>query len=864
MAASGRLHSLGAGLDLSFQTDASGVYVFPGLHRGHYRVEVSRNGFATQSVLVNVQSNAPASAMVTMALAAQAARVDVVAATPLPGTDLALDEIAAPVQTATARDIQQSGSLDLAALLNRRLAGVNINENQENPFQPDVNYRGYTASPLLGTPEGISVYMDGVRQNQPFGDIVAWDLIPKVAISEMALMPGSNPLFGLNTLGGAISIQTKDGVSQPGVTLQVSGGSFGRRAGEAEYGGSNSKGLSWYMAGNLFREDGWRQFSPSEVRQAFGKLGWTHGKSAIFASFGYADNWLTGNGLQDSRFLAQNYSSVYSIPDATWNRSPSVNLSVKHAATSNLTFSGNAYFRYIRADTTNGDINDDSFDQSLYNLSAGDIAALTAAGYKNFPTTGNSTTQPFPSLRCIAQGLEFDEPSEKCTGIITNTFDKQNNYGLSGQLSWLVKHNHFTAGAAWDRSSIIFQQASQFGYLNPDRVTITPINSFADGSTNQDGVPVDTRVDLRGLTNTASLYATDTLTVGKSLAFTFSGRYNHTSIDNADRLPIDPTGGRGSLNGNYTFDRFNPAVGVTYTPSRFAGVYFSYSEASRAPTAIELGCADPTEPCNLPNALVSDPPLKQVVTRTFEAGVRSAQENNFRWSAGWFRAENYNDLLFVASEQTGFGYFTNFGQTRRQGAEVNVNARVKKFVLGGNYTYLQATYQSTQTVDGGSNSTNDGGAGLDGNITVQPGDYIPQIPKNIFKAYADYQPFKKLTIDLDFIAVGRSFARGNENNLDQPDGVYYLGPGFSPGYGVLNLGAHYQLQKRVQLFVQIDNVLDHHYYTAAQLGSSPFDNSGNFVGRPFPGSGDDYPIRTSTFYAPGAPIGAWGGIRVTF
>src|SRR5271154_6166756 len=440
---------------------------------------------------------------------------------------------------------------------------------------------------------------------------------------------------------------------------------------------------------------------------------------------------MTGNGLQDFRFLEQDYRSVYSIPDITWNHSPSINLSLRHNATSNLTFSGNAYFRYIRADTTNGDINSESFDESLYNLSAGDIAALTAAGYKGFPTTGNATTEPFPSWRCIAQGLEHDETIEKCTGIITNTFTKQNNYGLSGQASWLVSHNHVTVGAGWDRSSMTYQQGSQFGYLNPDRITVTPINAFADGTTNQDGVPVDTRVNLHGLINTFSLYATDTINVGKSLAFTVSGRYNRTPIDNVDRLPPAPVAGaRGSLDGQYVFERFNPAAGLTYTPSRFANVYFSYSEASRAPTAIELGCADPNEPCNLPNALVSDPPLKQVVTRTFDAGVRSSSESKLRWSAGWFRGENYNDLLFVASEQTGFGYFTNFGQTRRQGAEVSLSGKIQRMTLGGNYTFLNATYQSPQTVDGGSNSSNDGGTGLDGNIAIQPGDRIPLIPQN--------------------------------------------------------------------------------------------------------------------------------------
>jgi outer membrane receptor protein involved in Fe transport len=94
--------------------------------------------------------------------------------------------------------------------------------------------------------------------------------------------------------------------------------------------------------------------------------------------------------------------------------------------------------------------------------------------------------------------------------------------------------------------------------------------------------------------------------------------------------------------------------------------------------------------------------------------------------------------------------------------------------------------------------------------------------------------------------------------------VYYLGQGFSPGYGVLNLGAHYQLFKRVQFFVQINNLLDHHYYTAAQLGPTPYDNAGNFIARPFPSVAGDFQIRNTTFFAPGAPIGVWGGMRFRF
>src|SRR5580704_17557770 len=212
MEVSAKLESLPSGTTRSFRTDAQGTYTLVRLPYGRYRLEVSKDGFATQSALIDVQSGTPVSRAFTMALRTQTSKVDVVATTPLAGTDLAPYQIAGPIQTATAADIENSGGLDLADFMSRRLNGVYLNEMQANPFQPDVNFRGYTASPLLGTPEGISVYVDGVRQNQPFGDVVSWDLIPKDSISEMELMPGSDPVFGLNALGGAVSVQTKDGV----------------------------------------------------------------------------------------------------------------------------------------------------------------------------------------------------------------------------------------------------------------------------------------------------------------------------------------------------------------------------------------------------------------------------------------------------------------------------------------------------------------------------------------------------------------------------------------------------------------------------------------------------------------------------
>jgi SAM-dependent methyltransferase len=294
----------------------------------------------------------------------------------------------APVQTATAREIEASAAVNLADFLNRRIDGVYVNEVQGNPFQPDVNYRGYTASPLLGTPQGLSFYMDGVRLNQPFGDVVSWDLIPRIAISEISLIPGSNPVFGLNTLGGALSMETKDGRRDSGATIQVSGGSFGRKTAELEYGGSNSKGLSWFGATSLFLEDGWRTASPSNVRQFFGKLGWQGGNTALGLTVSYANNSLTGNGLQDQRLLANDFASVYTIPDQTANRSPFLSLNGRRSIRPALSLAANAYYRYIRTATLNGDINEDSLKRLTANLRAAGVeprASIVTADMRKLP-----------------------------------------------------------------------------------------------------------------------------------------------------------------------------------------------------------------------------------------------------------------------------------------------------------------------------------------------------------------------------------------------------------------------------------------------------------------------------------------------
>ena len=804
-------------------------------------------------------------------------RVEVIAISPLAGLGVPKDQVPANVQTTTAADIERRGALDLMSQLLRTLGSVSINETQGNPFQPDLNFRGFSASPLLGMPQGLSVYLDGMRMNQPFGDVVSWDLIPRAAIANVTLMPGSNPMFGLNTLGGALAVQTKDGRNNPGSSVQITGGSNQRASAEFETGGSQPGGLNWFVTGNRFHEKGWRAASPSDVSQLFAKLGGKTSGTDWSLSTAWADNDLTGNGLQEQGALARDYRSSYTIPDQTRNRAALLNLAASHRVDSAWVLSGNAYVRQISTHVFNGDINDEALTESVYQPSAGERAALAAAGYSGYPASGaTAANTPFPRWRCIANALLNDEPSEKCNGLINRTQTRQRNAGFALQAALQTTAvgiaQQLLVGAAFDSSRVNFSQSTQFGYLNADR-SVTPVTgpgAFADGTQSSESA-FDARVALRSRSQTSSVYASNTLALNPLTHLTLAGRYNRNTVDNTDG--IMPGGGTGSLDGRYTFAHFNPAVGLTFAPSKSLTVYGGINQGTRAPTAVELGCADPASPCKLPNAFAGDPPLKQVVTTSVEAGARGTTGGTTRhsagsvaWNLGLFRADNRDDLLFVADKASGYGYFKNFGKTRRQGLEAGLSVKAAAdWTLGVNLSLLDATYRSAEVVGGAGNSSNeaaaDGFSGVQGTINIKPGDRIPLLPRQQLKLFADWDVTAQWRIGADMNAFGGSTARGNENGQHQPDGTFYTGPGRSAGYAVLNMNVDYKPTQRLKFFLNVSNVLDRRYSSAAQLGANGFDATGNFLARPLPRDANgDYPLPHSTFFAPGAPRAAWVGL----
>lgn len=718
-------------------------------------------------------------------------KIEVVGVTPLSSLGVPINQVPSNVQVAKAKDIQDQHGLSIADYMSQNMAGVNINEAQNNPYQPDVNFRGFTASPLVGTPQGLSVYQDGVRVNEPFGDTVNWDLIPQNAISSIALMPGSNPLFGLNTLGGAVSVQTKSGEHNPGGGIQLSGGSWGRKAVEGEYGGKLDNGVSYFFAGNKFKEDGWRDASPSDVLQGFAKLGWSNDKTDVDVSFTGADNELTGNGYQAQSMLQTlGRQSIYTKPDITKNKLAFINAKVSTWLSDEFLFTSNAYYRKNRTSSYNGDLNG------------------------NWAIIGDKE------------------------GVINQGKTSQKSYGLGAQLTWVTEKNQLTAGASADLARIGFEQTSQ---LFSTFDTARGLGGTLD--------PANTDVLLNGRSRTWSVFATDTYNVTSKLALTASGRYNNTRINNED---LQLASGPGSLSGAATYQRFNPALGFTYSFVPELNVYAGYNEGNRAPSIVEMGCSDPAVPCNLPNAMAGDPPtLNQVVAKTFEGGVRGKLGKTANWSMSAYHATNSDDLQFIAANTAGTGYFKNVGDTRRVGLDLSLSAVTGDFRWSAGYSFIKATYESTFDIASNVNSSNIGGV-----ITVNPGDNIPGIPKHQFKFRTEWRAMPTWTIGATAVLFADQYARGNENNQHQADSATYFGSGKIGGYGVLNLDTRYTLANTGwQVFAKVNNVFDRDYYTSAMLGTNGFTANGAFAN----GTGAN-----ETFLAPGAPRAGWVGLRYDF
>jgi len=791
--------------------------------------------------------------------------VSVIEITPTRGVGIDRNRVAGNVQTADSRALEQSQAFDLTDFLNRRLGSVSINSAQNNPLQGDLQFRGFTASPLLGLPQGLAIYQDGARINEPLGDAVNWDLIPRSAIEGVSLIGGSNPLFGLNTLGGALTLDMKNGFTAEEKKLEVYGGSHQRVSVSLEAGG-NDDTYGYYANVNYFDESGWRDLSDSNALNIYGSVSFRNEDSSLDLSAQYGKSDLRGNGPSPLGLLAVDREAVFTAPDITENNMHMLSLEGTHMFDPDIQLSGNAFYRGNKTNSFNGDASEyEVCELGVPTLIEGlNDEGLEALGLQSADVCSGQFAlidllEDFLNLTAVGLGrpAEFSlgDLTDDLSGsdvladeAINNSSDRdQDSFGANLQLTFLHKlfehENHLVIGLGYLRGTSLFNARVELARLDPLTRSTEGLGtgSFVDNQA--------TNVDTA--TTSWSAYFTNTVDLSERFSLTFSGRYNDTDV----RIR-DVSGSRPELNGDHGFARFNPAVGVTYRHTSALNFYASYSESSRAPTPIELSCnegvfdiaralavsagEDPDDidlECRLPNAFLADPPLAQVVAKTAEAGIRGVIGST-NYHLGYFQTVSNNDIIFQTTGRT-TGLFANVEQTERRGFESTFYGNWHNLEWFAAYSYIDASFGDDFLVL----SPNHQFANSAGQIAVSDGDRIPGIANHQLKLGGDYQ-----FADSDWSAGGELLFSGEQNlRGDESNQLPAI-----DAHSVVNLRAQYQAGDRLQIFARVDNVFDAEYENFGIVGESPAEV--------LAGIDDQRPI----FLGPGPPRGAWVGVRLRF
>jgi outer membrane receptor protein involved in Fe transport len=733
-----------------------------------------------------------------------------------------VDKVPAGINALGAAQIQRTGSLNIADALQQQVPGVVVNEVSGNPFQPNIEFRGFVASPVAGTPQGLAVYQNGMRVNEAFGDTVNWDLIPTAAIRSVTVVT-NNPAFGLNALGGAVNVQMKDGFNYKGAEIDTMGGSFGRIQSSAQW-GKQIDNFAVYGALEGLHDGGFRNFSPSDVRRFYGDVGYRHEGNEFHVNMGVADNKFGASATVPVELLQQYWGATYTTPQTTANRVGYLNFTGKVEATPTWTIEASAHVRAFEQKAVDGNpTGAQPCDADATLLCFGDVNPLTGLQPAANGLNGAQLANPFPT-GAVPGEIDRTQTRSVSTGA---TLQATNTEQLFGH------NNHFMVGGSFDSSVTRFSASAELGTMAPNLV-ISGSGIFLG----QSGDPISIGpVALRTTNRYSGLYALDTFDVTDKFSITGGGRFNLAQIELEDQIGS-------ALNGSDTFKRFNPVIGGTYKITPELTAYAGYSEANRAPTPLELGCADPARPCVVAAFLVSDPPLKQVVSHTIEAGLRGTKELNIgtlSWKIGGFRATNNDDILAIPSpELQGFGYFQNVGSTRRQGIEAEVNVKSPTLLLYASYAFVDARFLDALQV--GSNSPF---ADENGNVQILPGNQIPAVPRHRVKAGFDYAITDAFKVGADATFVSSQYFVGDESNQ---------APKLT-SYAFANVHASYQINKTFQIYGRIDNVFDNRfatYGTFFDTGDVPNFTNG---GAPFTDARSVSPARPRAFYA---------GLRATF
>ncbi len=742
--------------------------------------------------------------------------VVVVGSTPVLGSGIDRDQIPAATNVLGSADIDRTGIPSLTGAILDNIPGATINDVESNDFQPDIIFRGFTASPVAGTSEGLAVYVNGMRFNDAFGDTVNWDLIPSVAISTVNV-EASNPVFGLNALGGSVNVQLKNGFDFQGGSITGAYGSYNRDQGSLEY-GRQFGNFAVYVAGEVIHDDGFRQTQSSDIYRIYTDFGWRTDVSELHLSFTGADNSLGNPGASPVQALNSDIAYIFTAPNTVYNKYVAVNLNGTWQLNDSTAVQGLAYFQNLTQRVPNGatiEVDTCAAPYSTALLCNDDGTPVTGRNGQLVPDFLNGGVYSALS----AQGLD------------------SHAYGASTQITnetELFGHkNHLVVGASFDGSDSVFDGSTTIGGFNEyTREFIGPgvVQDQPDEGVNPVKVVTTTRY--------YGIFGQDIFEITPRLNLSLAGRFNDAETNLYDKLG-------GPVTGQHSYNRFNPSAGLTYRVAPELQFYASYSETNRVPTPQELSCASAANPCSLLGFFVGDPDLKQVVARTFEAGARGTvanfQDGRLSWNADYFHTKDHDDLIYeTTTYNPNLAYYTNAGASLRQGVEANLHYDTPRLHASLGYAFTDATFQTPLLLGSDSNP----GSDANGNEHVEPGDRIPGIPQHRGTAVVQYNLTDAWIIGGSASLQSSQYRFGDEANLTKPVG----------GYGILNLNTSYKISKNITVFALLNNAFNKYYDTYGTFGpiaDVPWPNVPGGVTDP----------RTAV---PGQPISGYGGVKITF
>ncbi len=783
----------------------------------------------------------------------------VISTTPVPNAPT-VDAAKVPdnVTVVTSEQFERRFSPSVTDAITSHVAGAIAQNLDGSDLSPDLFFRGYDVSRITGTPAGLAVYQNGVRINERFGDNVNLDLIPPISLASSTIYT-ANPIFGLNALGGAISFITKNGFTFQGGDATLYGGSFGRVNGNVEYGkisGDKTNGeWAFYGAADLYRDGGYRPFGAQNAERAIGDIGHRTQDSEIHFIGSYGRSLLGVQGVTPQVLVNQQYNSVFTTPQATQNQAGTGEITLRVDLPKGWVSNSDVYIRQFRQDHTDGNdadvvnclrrrnanANNEDLVRTLC-LSADDAPTGVGRRARQFLVDG----QPIPFL-----GNTFPYGTTAHTETQTTAAGLQQQF--TNKTPIFGHDNIFQVGGSIDASTSLFNSATSLGELNAQFQNVQAGFPGAGQILQTAGNIGFNSIFIRSTREDYGVFVLDTFNVTRQLALTAGARYNIENVGTRDLLGTDP-----GDNAKNSFERINPTVGATFEFAKPLTVFVNYSETNRAPTPLETNCADPAKPCLLETALISDPPLQQVVARNVEAGGRGTIANPpklggvITYKADYFRSAASNDIISQQSAISGQGYFVNVGETLRQGVEAELTYAKGPLTFYGNYAFVDATYQFAAQLASpfNPNPVVVGNGGLE---NVVPGDHIPGVPRNIGKLGFEYKVTPRFIVGSDIIIVGSQYFIGDDSNLNAKLPMYYR----------IDAHASYQVTDHLQVFGFINNLTDNRFATTGTYFNTATDagrvNATLAANNPANGGAG---IANAVTVA--QPISFYGGVKYTF